>query len=516
MDARTPNSAGIAHDEPWLVPEGWCWSKLGQLGRWTGGGTPSKANSAFWTDGTVPWVSPKDMKRDIIGSTEDMITPDAVQGSSAKYVPAASVLMVMRSGILRHSFPVAVTDRIVTLNQDLRALTPDNGIRSDYIARYLALVTRRVLHDCSKDGTTVNSIEVSALDKLPVPLAPLAEQCRIVARVDALFAEIAEGEAALEEARKRLDTFRRALLKAAVTGELTKDWRERNPVTETGHDLLARIAKLRADKVQAKGRGRRAADASPVDTSALPTLPKGWVWGTVRNVADVMGGLTKNPDRERMVGRAKYLRVANVQAGSLDLSEMKEIGVTAEDRQRASLQPGDLLVVEGNGSIDQIGRCALWDGEIADCVHQNHIIKVRFDDPHMPRWCFKWLLSPHGRQEIEQVAASTSGLHTLSISKIEALPIPVPPPAEAAEILRRVSEALDAQAETLAVLDTEAADVARLRQSILKAAFEGRLVPQNPADEPASAMLARLRAANPPVAPSRRGRPKTVSEKAKS
>ncbi len=200
-----------------------------------------------------------------------------------------------------------------------------------------------------------------------------------------------------------------------------------------------------------------------------------------------------------------YLRVANVQAGSLDLSQMKEIGVTDEDRQRASLKTGDLLIVEGNGSIDQIGRCALWNGEIAECVHQNHIIKARFSDSRLPQWCFTWLLSPHGRAEIEQVAASTSGLHTLSISKVEALPIPIPPPAEAVEILRRVSDALSATADTLAMLDAEAADAARLKQSILKAAFEGRLVPQDPADEPASALLARL-AVNTSAIHAKRGR----------
>jgi type I restriction enzyme S subunit len=181
------------------------------------------------------------MKVEIIGSTEDKITPEAVQGSSAKYVPPVSVVMVMRSGILRHSFPVAVTDRVVALNQDLRAITPDKNINANYLARYLRRATRQVLDDCSKDGTTVNSIEISALEKLPVPLAPLAEQESIVARVDALFAHIAEGEAALAAARKGLDAFRRALLKAAVTGDLTRDWREANPVSETGHDLLARL-----------------------------------------------------------------------------------------------------------------------------------------------------------------------------------------------------------------------------------------------------------------------------------
>jgi type I restriction enzyme S subunit len=165
---------------------------------------------------------------DVVGETEDSITKDAVQNSAAKYVPASSVLMVMRSGILRHTFPVATNDRTVTLNQDLRALTPYNGVLADFIARYLRRSSHAVLTQCAKDGTTVNSIEVAALERLSVPIAPLPEQRRIVERIDALFAEIAEGEAALKEARKGLALFRRSLLKAAVTGELTRDWRTAN------------------------------------------------------------------------------------------------------------------------------------------------------------------------------------------------------------------------------------------------------------------------------------------------
>jgi type I restriction enzyme, S subunit len=313
-----------------------------------------------------------------------------------------------------------------------------------------------------------------------------SEQRRIVARVNALFVEIDEGEAALAVARKELETFRRALLKAAVTGELTKDWRAANSVSETGHDVFAQVKHARATKVS-----RKNSSAEPIDMSQLPKLPHSWAWATVRELADVIGGLTKNPDREKMPFRMPYLRVANVQTGKLDLSEMKEIGVTDDDRRRAALEVADLLIVEGNGSIDQIGRCAIWNGEIAECVHQNHIIKVRFSEPDLSRWCLTWLLSPHGREEIERVASSTSGLHTLSISKIGALPIPVPPLAEISEILRRVLDGLTARADTLALLDAEAADSARLKQSILKAAFEGRLVPQDSADEPASVLLAR-------------------------
>ena len=501
------------NDGPWELPEGWAWTPLGKLGTWMGGGTPSKANTAFWTNGSVPWVSPKDMKVAVIGETEDKITPNAVEGSSAKYVPAASVLMVMRSGILRHSFPVAVTDRVVTLNQDLRALTPYEGISPDYVARYLALAAKRVLDDCSKDGTTVNSIEVSALEKLQVPLAPLGEQRRIVARVDALFAEIAEGEAALEAARKGLDTFRRALLKAAVTGELTKDWREKNPVTETGHDLLARIRADRTAKGQAKGRGKRAPHpelvegrAPPLDTAALPELPGGWAWGTLGEIADsVRNGTSAAPRAEANAN--EILRISAVRPLWVDESQIRYLDAEqATAASDATVQKGDLLFTRYNGSADLVGVGAIYRGKKR--FYPDKIIRVRLHDVLSNHLGFVELAvnCSAGRKHIAANIKTTAGQQGLSGESLKETPIPIPPPTEAAEILRRVSEALAASADTLAMLDAEAADAARLKQSILKSAFEGRLVPQDPADEPASATLARLKATSITATPARRGR----------
>jgi type I restriction enzyme S subunit len=260
----------------------------------------------------------------------------------------------------------------------------------------------------------------------PIPLPPLVEQQRIVARIDELFAELAEGEAALERARQGLDTWRRALLKAAVSGELTHGWREAKHPTEIAAQLLARIRAERQHAVSQLGRARRPAWSEPIDTRLLPELPVGWVWARLSELGEVTGGLTKNPDRDGFPGKLPFLRVANVQMGRLDLTDMKEIGVRPEERDRLLLAPNDLLVVEGNGSIEQIGRCALWSDEIRPCVHQNHIIKVRFSDPALASWALRWLLSPSGRAHIRAVASSTSGLHTLSIAKIQNLPVPVP------------------------------------------------------------------------------------------
>ena len=261
-------------DGPWELPRGWALAKLGDLGKWTGGGTPSKSNSGFWRGGSVPWVSPKDMKTDVIGETEDAITEEAVALSSAKYVPASSVLMVMRSGILRHTFPVAVTDRTVTLNQDLRALTPREGITAAYVAKYLKSASRLVLTDCAKDGTTVNSIEADALERLPIPIAPTNEQRRIVERIDALFAEIANGEAALAEARKGSRPLPPRAAESRRHRRIDEGLasRERASV-ETGVDLLKRIKEERLKRKPTKARTRRLSGETASGQGELASLP---------------------------------------------------------------------------------------------------------------------------------------------------------------------------------------------------------------------------------------------------
>src|SRR4051812_37426278 len=106
------------------VPSGWAVVALDKIGAWRGGGTPSKANPAFWISGEIPWVSPKDMKREFIDAAEDQITRAAIDESATQLIPAPSVLLVTRSGILRHTLPVAVNTRAVAINQDLKALTP--------------------------------------------------------------------------------------------------------------------------------------------------------------------------------------------------------------------------------------------------------------------------------------------------------------------------------------------------------------------------------------------------------
>ena len=123
--------------QPHTLPEGWEMKRLGELGTWKGGGTPSTNNEAFWQDGSIPWVSPKDMKSILIDSAEDLITEAAVKQSSTSLIPINSILIVTRSGILRNTVPVAKNIRPVAINQDLKALILAPTIDENYVLNYL-------------------------------------------------------------------------------------------------------------------------------------------------------------------------------------------------------------------------------------------------------------------------------------------------------------------------------------------------------------------------------------------
>jgi type I restriction enzyme S subunit len=214
------------------LPGGWAWATLDDLGRWSGGGTPSKADARFWAGGDVPWVSPKDMKSFRILDTEDHITPAALDKTITTLCPQGTVLIVVRSGILQRTLPIAIAQVPVTMNQDMKGITCVAGVSPDYLAYYLIAAERDVLSRCSKDGTTVASIESEALRSYSIPLAPTHEQRRIVAAIEQQFTRLDAGVAALRRVRAALKRYRAAVLKAAVEGKLTEAWRAEHPNVE--------------------------------------------------------------------------------------------------------------------------------------------------------------------------------------------------------------------------------------------------------------------------------------------
>ncbi|MFN5168942.1 MAG: restriction endonuclease subunit S [Cyclobacteriaceae bacterium] len=201
------------------LPEGWILRPFNELGSWRGGGTPTKSRKDFWENGNIMWVSPKDMKTQVIQDTIDKITLDAVENSSTKLIPQGSILFVVRSGILRRTLPIALTVNEVTVNQDLQAFTPDN-LLPEYVYWYVAAKNEDIRKNCSKDGTTVESIETVALKNYLVPVCKLNEQRMIVQRVESRLRVSDRLEETINQNLAHAETLRQSILKKAFEGKL--------------------------------------------------------------------------------------------------------------------------------------------------------------------------------------------------------------------------------------------------------------------------------------------------------
>lgn len=488
------------------LPASWATSCLSEVASSAGGGTPSTTDSSNWVGGTIPWVSPKDMKTFHIRGSVDRVTEKAL--GRLTLVPTGSVLVVVRSGILSHTLPVAMTALPVTVNQDMRAFIPKAGIDPSYLAWQLVSQGRDILDACSKDGTTVASIEGARLAAYPLAIAPVVEQKRIVDKLDELFAELDAGVAELQAAQKKLAQYRQSLLKAAVEGALTADWRAAHPPQESGEALLARILQERRacwetrqlDKFKAQGKtppkGWQSKYPEPVapDVSALHGLPDGWRWVSLDMLGEIASGVAKGSKTHdgEVLREVPYLRVANVQRGYLDMSVVKTILAPERDIEELALRLGDVLFNEG-GDRDKLGRGWVWQGELPECIHQNHVFRLRplcadvvpeFISHHGNTFGQKWFQSA-GKQ--------TTNLASINLGMLRLFPVPLAPADEQREIARLVAKELETISAQEAAVEHGLRMAAAQRQNILRAAFSGQLVPQDPADEPASALLARIR-----------------------
>lgn len=353
--------------------------------------------------------------------------------------------------------------------------------------------------DAMKTGGSDSGLNLThdRFRKLVVPVAPLNEQRRIVARIEALLAEIAEGEAALAEARKGLDVFRRALLKAAVTGELTKDWREANPVSETGHDILVRLRRKYPDASPTRA-GWKAKDE-------FPSLPDNWTWCAVEEAGEVQLGRQRAPQHHDGNDMRPYLRVANVLENRLDLTDVKWMNFTPAEFETFELLSRDILLNEGQAP-DLLGRPAMYRGEIVGCCFQKTLLRFRAKNGIVPEYALIVFRHYMRSGRFKRESRITTNIGHLTQVRFVVMEFPLPPESEQHAIVEFFSEHEGAVSDAFALLDAEAADAVRLKQSILRAAFEGRLVPQEPADEPATTALARLPAPMPEAARAKRGR----------
>jgi type I restriction enzyme S subunit len=214
---KEPHLPPISHEEePYPLPSSWRWCRLGHLGGLLSGGTPSKADGSFWS-GPIPWVSPKDMKRSHLDDAEDHLSEAAIEQSALRRIPPGSLLFVVRGMILAHSFPVALTTREVTINQDMKGLVPALPETGPYLLWACKAARARILQHVEHSSHGTCRLDTRLVQETPIPLPPLAEQRRIVGRLEALSRQCDEIELRLRQANQAASKLTESMVAAWVT-----------------------------------------------------------------------------------------------------------------------------------------------------------------------------------------------------------------------------------------------------------------------------------------------------------
>ena len=292
-----------------------------------------------------------------------------------------------------------------------------------------------------------------------LPLPPLSEQKRIVDSLDRLSGRIDRGRTALDHVPTLVEQCKSKILSLAFAGRLTADIRETGTI-----DLP-------------NGNG----------------YPSGWVARSLGEIAEIQGGIQVGKRRSESVTLVDvpYLRVANVQRGWLKLDEIKTLQVTPSERDRLLLQNGDILMNEG-GDRDKLGRGWVWESQIAECIHQNHVFRVRLFDRSFPSKYVSHYANAKGQEYFFQKGTQSTNLASIGKRKLAAFTIPIPQTVEAREIVDRIESIFGWLDRVLTHYESASALLPSLEAAIHRTAFRGELLSQNPEDEPASALLARM------------------------
>ncbi len=325
-------------------------------------------------------------------------------------------------------------------------------------------------------GIAIPNVNASKLKKIPIPVPPLPEQERIVARIESLFTQLDAGVAGLKRVKAALKRYKASVLKAACEGRLVPQ----DPSDESAEELLRRILAEKGVK----------AGILFATESDLPELPKGWVWAALEQLSwDADYGTSQKCGYE--INNFPVLRIPNISNGVFDFSDLKFATKPDELNNKKSLSINDLLIIRTNGSRDLIGRSALVRKLFErPLFFASYLIRYRLID------CGEWISTiwnaPDMRRRIERISATTAGQYNVSISSLNKLSIPLPPLPEQHRIIAEVEQRLSVAQEVEAAVSAGLQRANRLHQAILERAFEGRLVPQDPNAEPSSALLKRV------------------------
>lgn len=434
----------------WQVPDGWEWVRSETIADIVGGGTPRADDESNFSTGGIPWITPADLtgyKSAYIGRGRRDLSEKGIKRSGATLLPAGTVLFSSRA-------PVgycAIAANAISTNQGFKSLVLKDEISSEYIRYYL--LSAKEYAESLASGTTFLELSAKRISELKIPLPPLPEQRRIVRKLDTLSARTTTARTHLTAIEKLVERYRTAVLEAAF-------------VSAWDVDCNITISKCLEH-----------AETGLVRSKAEQTTSEGY----------------------------PYIRMNHYDmSGRWNYRDLTYVAATSSEFERYQLRADDLLFNTRN-SVELVGKVAIWPDGKDGYLFNNNLLRMRFTTDVLPAFAFWQMSSPPFRRYIEGFISATTSVAAIYQRSLMSAPFWAPSIDEQCEIVRRIETAF-AKIDRLAAEAAKALKLlGRLDQRILAKAFAGELVPQDPTDEPAEALLARIREARATTPKPKRG-----------
>ena len=449
-----------------IIPESWLWTDLDNISVLVTGKTPSTIVDEYW-NGSIPFVTPSQIKASgtMLPSQRNL----TILGSEkARIIPENSILIVCIGSVGK----IGLLDKPSVINQQLNALIPIDPL----IPKFLYYWSKYFLQSwvIENASATVNAaiLNKSRLGKAPIPLPPLNEQRRIVSTIEQLTDRSHKARAALEDVPKLIAQFRQSVLAAAFRGDLTADWREKNP------DIEPQCFSVSEDFIQ---------------EYELTELPNKWQWAQIDQIGDVKGG-KRLPKGVQFVNEDTgfpYIKAGDLKNGTVTLTKIQYI---TEDIHKIIKR---YIVAKGDVYITIVGACIGDAGNIPEELDGANLTEnaakicnlSQVNNEYLAFWLRSSLC-----QRIIQTKILSAAQGKLALSRIKTLPVPLTSEHEQIEIVSRIKYSLQWLHRIEIEISSAMPNLEFLDRSILAKAFRGELVPQDPNDEPAAVLLERIRA----------------------
>jgi type I restriction enzyme, S subunit len=486
------------------LPQGWHWAPFEDVADILAG-NPAPQGDEYFDEQGQPFVRVQDMGR--LGARVRLIdTKDHVNDKAAatlQLFPAGAVLFT-KSGASTLLNQRAILSSPMYVVSHIAAAIPRDGIVSEWLYHWLSTVDfAHYAH-----ATTLPSLPLSKVKAIAAPIAPTSEQSRIVDVLDELFSDLDAGAALLERVCDKLKLYRVSVLKAAVEGALTAEWRNHHPQIEPASELLERVLGERRQRWEAdKLRKFKEKDQEPPkswkakykepaapDIRNLPSLPEGWCWTNLDTL------IVEGPQNGLYLPSTLYgygteiLRIDDFQNGWVrPRDELKRVKASRQDLAIYALQDRDLVINRVN-SMTHLGKCVLATDKLKGVLFESNMMRAQVASAVEVKFAELYLRSEFGRRRLTKEAKWAVNQASINQQDVKRTPLPMPPLAEQKAIVEIVEGQLSVIDHLEADLNVKLKSTQVLRQAILRQAFTGKLVPQDPSNEPASELLKRIAA----------------------